>query len=185
MFQGKILLVVLVAGLVCGEARPDGGTLRLRERAGNYNIAVFTSPALFRAGPVDVSVLVQDSETGAQLPKAQVTVRLVEQADPWTRLEYPATLETATNKLFHAAEFELPRPGRWEVEVETDGPSGRAVVRFEVEAAEAIPRWREVWPWIAWPAGAVLLFAIHQMLVRLHQRRYIKKSEPPLRSERA
>src|SRR5216117_196444 len=96
-------------------ARADGGAMRLRQRAGGYQIAVFTSPSPFRAGPVDVSVLVQDAATGECVPEAQVTVCLKAPGAGRT-LECPATTEAATNRLFHAAVFELPEPGWWDVE---------------------------------------------------------------------
>src|SRR5262249_38640230 len=96
--------------------RADGGTLRLLERAGNYQVAVFTSPTPLRAGPVDVSVLVQDAATGECLPQAHVTVRL-KAAVTGRNLEYPATTEGTTNRLFRAACFDLPEPGWWDMEV--------------------------------------------------------------------
>src|SRR5204863_2737037 len=89
-----------------------------------------------------------------------------ERSAPDVILEQSATVGAATNKLLHATELDLPRPGRWGIEVEVDGPRGRAEVRCEVEAGEPLPRWREVWPWIAWPAVVVGLFAVHQWLVR-------------------
>ena len=46
------------------------------DRAGGYQIAVFTSPTPFRAGPVDFSVLVQDAASEECVPEAQVTVCL-------------------------------------------------------------------------------------------------------------
>ena len=56
-------------------------------------------------------------------------------------LEYPATTEAATNKLFRAAQFELPEPGRWRMQVQIEGLHGLAVIGGEVEAAEPLPRW--------------------------------------------
>ncbi len=143
----------------------DGGALRLREQAGNYQIAVFTSPTPFRAGPVDVSVLVQDAATGECVPEARVTVRL-RAHESGQVLEYPATAEAATNKLFHAAVFQLPEPGWWDGDVVVEGPHGPAQMRFEVKADEPLPRWLDLWPWFGWPALAVALFGIHKMLVR-------------------
>src|SRR5215470_12733522 len=86
-------------------ARADGGAVRLRQRAGGYQIAVFTSPTPFRAGPVDVSVLVQDAATGECVPVARVTVSLKATGDG-RAVECPATSAAATNRLFHAAVFE-------------------------------------------------------------------------------
>jgi hypothetical protein len=148
--------------------KADGGAVRVRERAGNYQIAVFTSPTPFRAGPVDVSVLVQDARTGECVPEARVTLRLTARGSGQV-LEYPATAEAATNKLFRAAAFQLPHPGWWDVDVAVEGPHGPAHVGFEIEADEPPPRWLDLWPWFSWPAVAVALFCVHQLLAR---RRY-------------
>ena len=146
-------------------ARADGGAVRLREQAGGYQITIFTSPTPFRAGPVDVSVLVQDAATGEYLPEARVSLCLKAAGDGRV-LEYPATEEAATNKLLRAAEFQLPEPGSWDVAVAVEGPHGPALVRFEVQADEPLPRWLDLWPWFGWPALAVALFGIHRALVR-------------------
>src|SRR5260370_35678607 len=81
-------------------------------------------------------------------------------------LEYPATREAATNKLFHAAQFELPEPGRWQLEVQVEGVHGQAMIGGELDAAPPLPRWQELWPWLGWPVLAIALFGIHQMLAR-------------------
>ena len=143
----------------------DGGTVRVSERAGGYRVTVFTSPTPLRAGPVDISVFVQDAASGECVPEAQVNVRLTLR-ETGCILEHPATAEAATNKLFQAAVFDLPEPGRWDVEVTIDGPSGPAHVGFEMNAAETMPRWLDLWLWYTWPAFAVALFAIHQALAR-------------------
>jgi hypothetical protein len=146
-------------------ARADGGTVRLRAQVGSYQVTVFTSPTPFRAGPVDVSVLVQDAANGECVPEARVSVRLTARGTGDV-LEYPATAEAATNKLFHAAVFQLPELGWWDVEVAIEGPHGPALLRFEVQADGPLPRWLELWPWFTWPALAVAFFGLHQRLVR-------------------
>ncbi len=158
--------LLLVCWLMPVEARGDGGTVRLSQRAGAYHITVFTAPTPFRAGPVDVSVLVQDAATRQALPKAQVTVRVAPLARRDAAVPYTATTEAATNKLLHAALFDLPEPGWWELEIAVEGQLGRGQVRFEVEAAEPWPRWVAFWPWMSWPALVILLFGVHQLLVR-------------------
>jgi hypothetical protein len=161
---GGVIVGWLSLGTWCAPAGADGGSLRLSGKVGGYRIAVFTTPTPFRTGPVDISVLVQDSLTGGPLPHARVTVRMTKPGQ--LALEYPATPEAATNKLFRAAQFELPEPGRWEMRVQVDGPHGPAVLGGEVEAAEPLPRWQEMWPWIGWPVLAIVLFGIHQVLQR-------------------
>jgi hypothetical protein len=146
-------------------ARADGGAVRLRERAGGYQITVFTSPTPLRAGLVDVSVLVQDAATNECVPEARVIVRLEAPGTGRVR-EYPASAEAATNQLFRAAEFRLPEPGWWDVAVAVEGPHGPALVRFGVQADEPLPRWLDLWPWFGWPALAVAFFAVYRVLVR-------------------
>ncbi len=150
----------------CPAARGDGGTLRVCERAGPYQVTVFTAPTPLRAGPLDISVFVQDAATAEPLSTAQVMVRAIPRGHPEEVLAEPATGEAATNKLFRAAVFDLPHAGWWEVEVAIDGPRGKAQVHLAMEAADRLPRWLTLWPWFSWPAVAVLLFAAHQWLVR-------------------
>jgi hypothetical protein len=161
----------LLASLICfllfsSLAGADGGTVRLSEQQGNYRITVFTTPTPVRAGPVDVSVLVQDAATGEVVPDVQVTIKAVPRDSPGVALSYPATAEAATNKLYRAAMLDLPEPGWYTLEVSFDGPLGGVQAQFELEAAEALPPWLALWPWVGWPFLAILLFSLHQFLVR-------------------
>jgi hypothetical protein len=164
-FQASPLLLLALLGALPCRAVADGGTVRVSERAGAYQVTVFTSPTPLRAGPVDVSVLVQDA---VQQPVADaiVTVRLAPAGRAEPVIEQPATAEQATNKLMYAAKFVLPQPGRWRVVVEVDAAAGPAQVAFEMDAAEPLPRWAEMWLWIALPVAPVLLFLLHQILTR-------------------
>ena len=173
---GGVIGVWLYLGTWCAPAIADGGALRLSGTAGGYRISVFTAPTPFRAGPVDVSVLVQDASTGNPAPQVPVTIRMTRYGGP--DLEYPATTEAATNKLFRAAPFELPDAGRWALQVRVDGRDGPATIGGEVEAAESLPRWPEMWPWFAWPALVIVLFSVHQILVRRRTGR-VDRGEAP------
>jgi len=166
---GGVILGWLFLGTWCAPASADGGSLRLSEKKGGYQIAVFTAPAPFRAGAVDISALVQDASTGDPMTQMQVTIRMTKSGG--LVLEYPATTEAATNKLFRAAQFNLPEPGHWELQVQVEGSHGLAVIGGEVDAAEPLPRWQEMWPWFGWPALAVALFSIHQSFPNRARRR--------------
>jgi hypothetical protein len=159
---GIVILEWLLLGNWCPSASADGGSLRLSAKKGGYQISVFSAPTPFRAGPVDISVLVQDSLTGEPIPGARVTIRVTKDDQPaW---EYRATKEAATNKLFRAVQFVLPEPGNWDMQVKIEGPHGLAVIDGAVEAAEPMPRWQEMWLWIGWPGLAFSLFGVHQVL---------------------
>jgi hypothetical protein len=148
----------------CAPAHADGGTISLSSQNSAYQITVFTAPTPFRAGPVDISVLVQDGQTAEPLTTARVTVRMSK--PPQFVLVYPATTADATNKLFHSAHLQLPEPGNWRIEVEVQGQHGQAMIGGDIAAAPPLPRWLEMWPWFGWPALVVALFSLHKLLTR-------------------
>jgi hypothetical protein len=177
---GSVILGWLCLGPWCAPAKADGGSLRLAAKKGGYQISVFTAPTPFRAGSVDISALVQDATTGDLVTQARVIVRMTKPGR--FALEFPATVEAATNKLFRAAQFELPEPGHWEMQVGVEGVHGLAVIGADIEAGEALPRWPETWPWILWPVLVIVLFSIHQILAARPGRSssYSQPSEPIL-----
>ncbi len=173
------ILIVQPSGL-----RADGGTLRLSERVDGYQITVFTAPAPLRAGPADVSVFVQDADTGEPAAGVRVTVQAAPRGRPDRAVRQPATAEAATNKLFRSALFELPESGWWEIEAMVVGERGQARVRFEVEVADRPPNWQAMAPWVGWPVLAVLLFAVHHVLVRRKARSVATRAPSPGRESR-
>src|SRR5262249_8491698 len=148
-----------------GQAMADGGTVRLSEQQGNYRITVFSEPTPLRAGPVDISVFVQDAATGEPASGVQVAFTVKRRDCHCLVFRGPASPEAATNKLNHAAHFDLPEPGGYALEVAVNGGPDPARVRCELEAAEALPAGLALWPWVGWPALAILLFGVHQVLV--------------------
>jgi hypothetical protein len=166
----RILLFYLLA-CSAAAASADGGVPRLSERVSSYRVSVFTSPTPFRAGPVDVSILVQDADSGELVPDVRVTVRAVPRGRPEAAVSHPATAKAAANKLYRAAVFELTEPGWWDMEVTIEGLRGPAQVRFALEAADPLPRWWTLAPWVGWPVLVVALFSLHQVLVRRRKTR--------------
>src|SRR5580704_18909475 len=63
-FRKVLLAASFVAGGIPVATFADGGTIRLSETKEAYRISAFTSPNPFRAGPVEISVLVQDADSG-------------------------------------------------------------------------------------------------------------------------
>jgi hypothetical protein len=160
------LLPVSVLFLLPSLAAADGGTVRLSEQKGNYRVTVFTAPALVRAGPVDVSVLVQDATTGEPVSDVAVTIEATRLGPPAVTSHHRATTEAATNKLYHAATFDLPEPGQYALTISVAGALGEAQVHFELEAADHMPPCLTLWLWVSWPALVILVFGIHQILIR-------------------
>ena len=152
----------------------------MSEQRGNYRITVFSEPTPWRAGPVDISVFVQDAATGEPASGVQVSVQAnlrgcCHCSGLWPR----ATSETVTNKLYYAAHFVLPEPGWYELEVTVNESLGGVQVRCEVEASEPLPAGLALWPWVSWPVLAVLLFSVHQFLVRRRSREASKEKQVP------
>jgi hypothetical protein len=164
------LLLPVCCFLIPNTARADGGTMRLSERQGPYQITVFTAPTPMRAGPVDVSVLVLDCTNGQPIPDAEVTVRAVRSGKPEEGVFVQATSDAATNKLLQAAIFDLPEAGQWKMEVEVKSRLGETQVQFDLDVAEPLPRWASLWPWIGWPGLVIVFFGLHQWLVRRRSR---------------
>ena len=88
--------------------------MRLSERVGGYQVTVFTARRR-SAGPVDVSVFVQDADTGEPAAGVDVTVQAAPRGRPDEAVRGPATAEAATNKLFRSAIFDLPESGWWDI----------------------------------------------------------------------
>ena len=160
----------LLAGPCSAVARADGGTVRMAERQGDYQISIFTSPNPLRAGPIDVSVLVQNVETGQAIGDTHIALRLTAREMPRTSLLAVAASTAATNKLMQAALVDLPAAGWWDVEVDCTTNDGSTQLHFAMEALPPLPRWLTVWPWFTWPAAAVALFGAHRWLVERRRR---------------
>lgn len=158
------ILAVCLATLASPEVRADGGTVRGSARVGAYLVTAFTSPTPPRAGAIDVSVLVQDASTSQ--PRLDLPVH-VSATQGEHVLHEEATSANAENKLFKAAHLTLPTSGRWEFEVQVES---QPPLRFALEVDPPLPGWLSLAGWIAFPAAAVLLFAIHRGLVARRRR---------------
>ena len=153
-------LVACTALLAAAASRAcaDGGVARALQQDGGLQIAVFTSPAYLTAGEVDVSVLVQDAETSANLPDAQVTVEVVPRDRPYAAQQAPAAQDLATNKLLRACHLTLER-GWHDVRVEVHDSSRQGVVAFAMQVGAEPTKAASFWPWFTWPASPILLMA--------------------------
>ena len=165
------LLLAVLLGPGSLVAFGDGGTLQTIERQGGYQVSVFTSPAQLRAGPVDISILLQDADSGEMISDAQVSIVLTAADDPSNVIRAEATFADATNKLLRIAQVDLPTSGQWRGEVNCDTAHGPIRVSFAVNAAPPLPRWLTAWPWFCWPGAAVLIFCAHRWLVSRADRR--------------
>jgi hypothetical protein len=164
----KQFVTIVVVGLPClivaqPSALGDSGDVRLSSIVGAYRVSVFTSPTPLAAGPVDVSVLVQDAKTNELVDDAQVSIRVqpVERVDE--SIEVLASRAAATNKLLQSAAFELPSAGAWRIETSIDGAAGSAQATCEVVVGERLGEWNSMWLWIAYPLVPVAFYTIGEI----------------------
>ena len=71
------ILILFLVVLPPAKLQADGGVIVLKQEQGAYVVTVFAEPVPLRAGPVDLSVLVQDKETLAPVLDADVSVKLL------------------------------------------------------------------------------------------------------------
>lgn len=164
-----LLASLIVIVLSAPAATADGGLVRLSQRAGPYVITVFTSPTPLRAGPADVSVLVQSAGDDTPVLDAAVSL-VVRRKDGGGEVRAMATRSAATNKLLHAALLELPDPGPWSIGVHVDGPSGSALVSCELDVAPPRSAAFAYWPYLVAPWAVIAIYALHQRLAAAGQR---------------
>jgi len=167
--RGAWLVVVLasLAALLGGApaTRADGGVVRLSEARGNLLVTVFTAPTPLRAGPVDVSVMVQESAGHRPVLDASVSIVLRSKADHAV-IHAVATRAQATNKLLYAALVDLPVAGDWDLAVTVEHGSTSQRVETGLFAGAPVPDLLALWPYLAFPPMVIALFVLHQRLGR-------------------
>ena len=161
MTRAAILLLALTPALLA-----DGGAIQSRQEAGPFVITVFTSPAPLRAGPVDMSVLVQNRDTLETVLDAAVSVHL-QRAD--SEITAPATRAQAQNKLLYAANIDLAEPGEWQYSVAVIHGGSHAIASGRMMAAPAGTKPASYWTYFVFPPLCIVLFGIHQWLGRRHR----------------
>lgn len=115
----------------------NGGTVRVsRQPTGPFLVSVYTAPTPLRTGGIDVSVLLQDRETGDTVVDAEVTVTAEPVGHDGIGGTFPATRAQATNKLFQSAKFRIEGPGSWRFTVSARNAAGAGSVSFEADARD-------------------------------------------------
>jgi hypothetical protein len=174
-FLASILACLAMAA---SPAWADGGAIIAKETVNGLNLTVFASPFPLRAGPADISVLVQDDK-GAALLDATVglgwTSDSPEASTDWlppccsmtTMLgQTPALRTHSQNKLLYGAILPIRSAGPSEITVKVyrDGKESSLTIPVTVSPPRA--PLLAYWPLVAFPPVAIGLFGIHQRLTR-------------------
>ncbi|MCE9556118.1 MAG: hypothetical protein K8T91_22445 [Planctomycetes bacterium] len=145
-------------------ALADGGAVQFSQQAGDLQITVMTDPTPLRVGTIDLSILTQNARTGEITTTGRTIVILRQMDEPALLIRAEATTAAATNKLLRSAKLELPRPGRWHVEIQHSDMTPAVQVTGELQVADKPPRWRQAAGWIMIPFVPIGLYIVGELL---------------------
>jgi hypothetical protein len=163
--RGPFLLLILGAVILFAQdyqVLADGGIVQLQRLAGPLVITVFTAPA--PAGPVDISIMIQDRNNMHPVLDAEVIVIL--QRDGGETIEAAAKREQSKNKLLYTALMLVPKAGRWEIEVTVLRKSEETRIGGTMTVAPPHHFLLTHWWVLALPPVTIGLFVINQWLKR-------------------
>jgi len=151
------LLLVASAPLLA-----DGGAILLHKQSPPFVVTVFASPAPPRVGAIDLSVLVQSSETLE--PALDADVRF-EFAGPGSQVQVQATRSQSGNKLLYTASVYLNDPGQWRYSVSIHEPKSAPIaVSGAITVAAEQPKLAAYWGYLMLPFLGLAILALHQWL---------------------
>jgi hypothetical protein len=159
---------LVVCLLLSGKASGDGGTVRLKDSTGPFVVTIFTAPEPLRVGVADLSVLVQGRDNGEPILDAQVSIRLSLPASSvgvGETIAVQATHAQAINKLLYAAAIDLPAAGKATLRVDVRR-GAEVTVSCALPIAPGPPPFAAVWKYLVMPPAVILVFVLHQWLVR-------------------
>ncbi len=175
----KLVLGIFVVMLTTVGVFADGGTVQISREEGPFRITVFTASAVVRAGPEDISVLVQDRKTNEPLLNAGVWLSLrrldlqpATTGEAWVppccRMKSTGGLnrlkaghEAATNKLLYAVTATLPAAGEWEIKTEVQNGNDTASITGQVRVSPPTPPVLAYWPFFFLPVVSIGGYILH------------------------
>jgi hypothetical protein len=171
-------LILLSASAAC--CYGDGGVVIARQMIDGLQLTVFASPAPLRAGPVDVSVLVQKGEK----PVLDADVDISWQAKSASTADWlppcctmesgtekiPALRGHSNNRFLYSAIVPMKTAGPSELRVRVLETGREVVLSCDLDLRRPLPPLLAFWPWLAFPPVAVAGFVLHQRLSRQRQR---------------
>ena len=167
-----LLLFLLFPGMLLA----DGGVVLTRQTINDLDITVFASPQPLRAGPVDISVLVQKDKTAILDAGVEIAWSPSSSSSPaWmppccsmdqNTDKIPATRAHSQNKLIYSAIVPIRSSGSSELIVRVNASGHEALLSTDITVGPPRPPALAYWPWLALPPFAIAGFAIHQRLSR-------------------
>ena len=179
----KALSVMLGIWLSAVSCLADGGVVLARQVVNGLDLTVFAFPAPLRAGPVDISVLVQDPNSGRAILDAEVAVAwssTSSDSPDWMppccsmddgRATIPATRGHSQNQFLYSSIVPIRNAGSSELAVQVEAEGRKALLSCDVQVQPPQPPVQAYWPFLALPPFAIAGFALHQRLSRKQNRK--------------
>ena len=164
----KPLLLPALAILAQAVAWADGGTVLLRQEAGDLVITVFASPSPLSVGPIDISLLLQNRNGLDPVLDSDVSLLLHQDA---SSIEAHPTREQARNKLLYAAPVTFSEPGKWQIGLTVLRNGEKTNAAGILEVAPAPGKSASYAAYIAFPPVMIVLFIVRERLVHRRSRR--------------
>ena len=162
--------------LAATSGHADGGAILARRAINGLEVTIFASPVPPRAGPVDVSVLVQRDESAILDAEVKVAWQTLSSSPPdWLppcctmnrNAEWmPALRAHSNNKLLYSAVIPLKSSGPSELMISVTDGAREALLSCQIEVRPPLAPALAFWPWLLFPPTAVACFALHQRLAR-------------------
>jgi hypothetical protein len=165
--------ISLLAAVCC---HADGGAVIARQTVDGLRVTVLASPVPLRAGPADVSVLVQNGEKTVLDAAVEVAWRPSPDSPPeWLppccamdsgTERIPAVRAHSNNKFLYSAIVPVKSAGSSELIISVSHGDQEVSFRCPIEVGRALPPVFAFWPWLVFPPIAIAGFTLHQSLVR-------------------
>jgi hypothetical protein len=172
-----VLAITVLAAACC---HGDGGAIIARQTINGLDVTVFASPAPLRAGPVDVSVLVQRGAKPILDAAVEVAWRASSSSsEDWLPLccamdskaeKIPALRAHSNNRFLYSAIVPVRSAGPSVLVITVSQGEREAVLSCDIEVRRPLPPALAFWPWLAFPPVAIAGFALHQRLIRSRPR---------------
>jgi hypothetical protein len=164
------LAAVLVLGVSATAARGDGGTMLLHQDAGPFTITLFAAPQPLQVGAADLSVMVQDRDSGEVLLDPVIDLAVAPEAEGASQETARLARGQASNRLLQAATVHFSRTGKWHLTLLVRRGNDVASLSTQCMVEPNSSRAVLVWFYVLLPAGIILLFVVHQGL-KLRQKK--------------
>jgi hypothetical protein len=163
MKRADLWMIILFAGLATATARGDGGRVQMHERAGPFVVTLFSVPDNLVAGPADLSVGVEDAETGEMIDDAEISLSLsLLDSGSANPIMVTLTRGASTNGIMQAAQVTFTSAGHWHVALVVTHQGMRGRCSTNVDVGTPHRQAYEVWFAGVTPFLVALLFIVHQ-----------------------